>query len=123
MYNCGSEEVFDLNLNLIKPKYIPILRGEVMKKPLYFKIAALVLLEAYKNKPDKAIAEIIQDLDLYAIRLQIYNCLYFLNIYSENKFKLDLDSSSNIIFRYKDFEKWHNRLLMDILKENLYFGD
>ena len=74
MYNCGSEEIFDLSLNLVKPKYIPILRGEVMKKPLYFKVVALVLLEAYKNKPDKIIAEIIQDLDLFNIR-----SLYFKN--------------------------------------------
>jgi hypothetical protein len=123
MYDCGLEEIFDLNLNLVKPKYIPILRGEVMKKPLYFKVAALVLLEAYKNKPDKIIAEIIQDLDLYAIRSQIYNCLYFLNIYSENKFKLDVDSSDNIIFRYKDFKKWHDKLLVDVNKEKLYFDD
>lgn len=119
----GLDEIFDLSLNLVKPNYIPILRSEIEKKPLYFKAAALVLLEAYKNKPDKIIAEIIRDLDLHAVRSQIYNCLYFLNIYSENKFKLDLDSSGNITFRYKDFEKWHNRLLMDINKENLYFND
>lgn len=123
MYYCGSEEIFDLNLNLVRPLYIPSTRIDVVKSPFYFKEAALVLLEAYKNKPDKIIAEIIQDLDLYAIRSQIYNCLYFLNIYSENKFKLDVDSSDNIIFKYKDFKKWHDKLLVDIYRENLYFDD
>ena len=117
----GLDEIFDLNL--VKPKYIPSFLSEVMENPLYFKYAALILLEKYKNKPDKIIAEIIQELDLCAIQLQIYNCLYFLNIYSENKFKLDLDSLDNIIFRYKDFKKWHDKLLMDINKEKLYFDD
>lgn len=121
MYNFGPEEVFDLDLVSVKPKYIPSTHGDLIKEPLYFKDAASVLLERYKNKPDRIIAEIVHELYLYNISTQIYNCLYFLNIYSKGKFKLDLDSSDNIIFRYKDFEKWHNRLLMDITKEKLYF--
>jgi hypothetical protein len=123
MYYCGSEEIFDLSLNLVKPKYIPATHEDLIKEPLYFKGAASVLLERYKNKPDRIIAEIIHELYLYSINMQIYNCLYFLNIYSKGKFKLDLDSSDNIIFRYKDFKKWHDKLLMDIDKEKLYFDD
>lgn len=123
MYYCGSEEIFDLSLNLVKPKYIPAAHGDLIKEPLYFKDTALVLLERYKNKPDRIIAEIVHELYLYSISMQIYNCLYFLNIYSKGGFKLDLDSSDNIIFRYKDFKKWHNKLLMDIDKEKLYFDD
>lgn len=119
----GLDEIFDLNLNLVKPKCISIFCNEIEKKPLYFKEAALVLLEAYKNKPNKVKNEISRDLGLHAIKPQIYNCLYFLNKYSENKFKFDLDSSGNITFKYKDFKEWHDKLLMDIYKEKLYFDN
>ena len=121
MCNFSSEEVFDLNLALVKPKYIPYNHEELIKSPLYFKDAASVLLERYKNKPDRLLIEIVHELFIYNISSRLYNCLYFLNIYSENKFKLDLGTSDEPIFRYKDFEKWHNRLLWNISKEQLYF--
>lgn len=119
-----SEDVFDLNLNLIRDNYIPSTRDEIVSSPKYFKDAALLLIKSYyPDEKSRQLVHVIHDLNLSSINTKIYNCLYFLNLYSKGKFKICYDNYDNLILNYKNFKKWNSILLSQLYIESSYFDD
>lgn len=122
--NSISEDVFDLNLNLVRDSHIPNTRDEIVSNPRYFKNAALVLIKNYyPDEKSRQLVHVIHDLNLSSINTKIYNCIYFLHLYSKGECKMYYDKHDNLILNYKNFKKWNNILLSQLYMESLYFDD